>query len=982
LLLQCFSHKSSTQNLSYKHIQYGVEHGIPSSEVYEVLEDHDGFMWFGTDGGVARFDGYEFQNFTAKDGLSDNVVFHLYEDDSNRIWFMGFNGSLSYFQNDSIYQYRYNDQIKTAIGAKEWIIEIIVDSENNIEFRTRFNGYGKVTSDGNITFSNSNNSNYNELVLKDNPEGKDFIYMTLSGLMYNADKFLVKNEKQEKQFLMKVKRESGVGVLYEVDGHILFYFRNNIFYINKGKLLSRPYENSHLGIIGVNIDENDQFWIREINNGAKIYKNIKAFFDGKAPIHEIFKGLNISDVVTKDNGEMWISMENQGIYYVLNQYIEIYTVGGINPNNKIVSLFRNELDEMFYANEGGKVYKIDSVGRHTLFYDSNYDISKIYIDNDNTLYVSIFNGKNAAVVYDGIYHFNKRLIIQARNFVFLKNKDLFIVQGGRISKRSNGIEVYNSENSKNIFYVTSIFEDFDNGIWVGAREGLFEFKDDSLHSSSMQLGEYENTRINDVDQLSDSTLVIATAGDGLLLVNNFKQEKNWIVKNIGLKGPMLRDVHIDDSGEIWIASTNGLFRIKIKENDRFEIQRITHQNGLPANEINKVSSIGDVIYVATNKGLAIFNKNKLKINLNPPRVHVQSIKVNEKLIELDSVFDFNYNENNIEFTFVGLSYRSLGKVKYNYKLDGIDKKWQHTMSKKIRYPYLASKTYVFRLSATNEDGIWSSEKIITFTIHPPFWQTWWFITILSIIIITIVTLLIRQRQKRAAIKQASEREIELQKRKLIEAELKALRTQMNPHFTFNTLNSIQNSIINFDQDKALSYVSKFSLLLRKVLENSKYKFITVNEELQMLDLYVNLENLRFQNSIEYTVKIDPKIDQEFQEIPSMIIQPFIENSIIHGLSGLKGRKKQIVLNMSFQKNYILCVIEDNGIGREASEEINELKNFGHQSMGLEITKDRLELFFKDSNNELSFRIIDLFGENGDATGTRVEIHLFLQSDEV
>ena len=963
ILLQCVSYKPSAQNLSYKHIEYGVEHGIPSSEVYNSIEDKDGFMWFATDGGVSKFDGYEFKNYSSADGLSDNVIFHIYQDEKDRIWFMGFNGSLSFLEKDSIYSYKYNNELKKAIGPKKWITRLKIDSEDNIEFTTINYGFGTITTNGHITYSKFNDSNYTTLILKDNSEKKAWAHVLRSNLIKSPDTLLFENNRSGKHFFFKKKIYTGI-ILHSNTQNISFSFGDSLFYVDKDSIFHKHHKPF---ILGVSTELNGHFWVREQNNGVNIYKNINTFFNNnEAQSHHIFKNINIAEVKTNKNGETWICMENNGICYIPNQYVEIYTNGGVQTNNKIVSLYRNEANEMFYANESGKIYKIDTLGNHSLFYSSNYDISKIHITRDK-IYISVYGDQTIIN-----FPLKKEKIILGRGFIFSKQNDLLTLGFGSLLKESNIILTNNPKN-QNFNYFTSIFEDFNSNIWIGGREGLFEFRQDNVYNITDQLHNYKNVRINDIDQLSDSTLILATGGDGLLLVNNFNKKNNWKIKNIGLKGPMLRDIHIDDSGDIWVASTNGLFSIKIMNDESIKIQRITHQNGLPANEINEVSSIGDMMYVATNKGLAIFNKKKLKLNKIPPRLHIQSINVNEKEIELDSIFDFKFNENNIEFNFVGLSYRSLGKVKYHYKLEGIDEQWQQTMSKKIRYPYLAPKTYIFRLSAANEDGIWSGEKIITFTIHPPFWKSWWFILIAIIFIFSIAFFIFKQRHKRLTYNLNKNREIELQKRKVVETELKALRAQMNPHFTFNTLNSIQNSVMNFDQETALTYISNFSLLIRKVLENSKYSYITISEEIEMLKLYLKLENLRFDNSIHYDFIIDDKIDQEFQVIPSMIIQPFVENSILHGLSGLKDRTKAITIEMTLHSDHILCTIEDNGIGRVKSAEINKRKNFGHQSLGLEITRERLALLFEGKDNNLSFKVIDLSDENGEPNGTKVEV---------
>ncbi|MGB5434983.1 MAG: tetratricopeptide repeat protein [Maribacter sp.] len=212
-------------------------------------------------------------------------------------------------------------------------------------------------------------------------------------------------------------------------------------------------------------------------------------------------------------------------------------------------------------------------------------------------------------------------------------------------------------------------------------------------------------------------------------------------------------------------------------------------------------------------------------------------------------------------------------------------------------------------------------------------------------------------------------------KKLLTLEQSMLRSQMNPHFLFNSLNSIKLYIINNDKKNAVHYLNKFSKLVRKILEASSLKEIPLAEELETVELYMNIENIRFSNEINFKINIDEHIDIHTIKIPSLILQPFLENALWHGLSSKEGEKKIDLHISKGNRNYIDISITDNGVGRDASEIIKRSKVLKRKSVGIAITKERLANFARDYQNTFDVTIIDLFDKEKKATGTKVVLHL-------
>ena len=264
----------------------------------------------------------------------------------------------------------------------------------------------------------------------------------------------------------------------------------------------------------------------------------------------------------------------------------------------------------------------------------------------------------------------------------------------------------------------------------------------------------------------------------------------------------------------------------------------------------------------------------------------------------------------------------------------------------------------------------------TFTINIPFWKTWGFIIISALLIIAVFMLFISVRIRK--IKNREKQKTELNK-KIANIESQALRSQMNPHFIFNTLTSIQHYISNHNTDAALKYLSKFAKLMRKIMENSKQQMITVAEESNALNLYLELEVMRFEKKFEYDIVIDPNIDQNYDRIPSMLIQPYVENGIIHGLLPKQGLGK-ISITLQKQNDTILCIIEDSGIGRENSKKFKKNRVQQHKSMGMSITQERLEILNASLSSNINAEIIDLY-DNNEPAGTKVRLIIPLEVNE-
>ncbi|MEJ2544753.1 MAG: histidine kinase [Calditrichaceae bacterium] len=401
-------------------------------------------------------------------------------------------------------------------------------------------------------------------------------------------------------------------------------------------------------------------------------------------------------------------------------------------------------------------------------------------------------------------------------------------------------------------------------------------------------------------------------------------------------------------------------------------------DGLKSNMYNIVAFFkfenGELGFAGIN-GLNIFHPENIISNTYVPPIYITNFKKFDQPVNSDidltdiSQIELSYNDNYFTIEFVSLDFSHPEKNRYAYKMEGVNEHWIHSKNENFAtYTNIDPGEYEFKVRGTNSDGVWNMEgDELTIVIKPPFWMTWWFkLIIISIITLSLVyTLFIiikREKQKTAINK------------KISELKLQALQAQMNPHFIFNTINAIQFFINKKDNESAYFYLTKFSRLLRRTLENSEELRIPLEEELETLKLYLELQLLRYGNKFSYHIDIDPKLDTHMIEIPSMVFQPYIENSIQHGFSSTrKGGKLEISIKQ--KDDMLVCDIVDNGVGIKKSLSLKKEKGSTHISSGMKLTAERLEIINTAHKDNINVSINDLNDTNRKETGTRVTLQI-------
>jgi streptogramin lyase/anti-sigma regulatory factor (Ser/Thr protein kinase) len=470
-------------------------------------------------------------------------------------------------------------------------------------------------------------------------------------------------------------------------------------------------------------------------------------------------------------------------------------------------------------------------------------------------------------------------------------------------------------------------------------------------------------------------------GGAFAELNLLTKEYHIYTKIDGISTTGINAIAADKNGYVWIATTNGLnsFNPFLKNFTTYYMQ-----DGLPSDNISATGMLDtstNLMFIGTEKAFRFFKPGLLLGEKRAPAIIITGIKntQGEKLKILNNTLDLPYSSNDVEIEYTGINFDNGSLNKYAYRLKGKDDEWIEAGNKKIAtYTNLPPGSYLFEVKSANRQGIWNNAPaLLTIVIKPPFWQTWWFY-LLSVIILTAAILFIFYLQHVAAKKREAEN-IRITNQ-LNELRMKALRSQLNPHFIFNALNSIQSYVMDNNTMEASRYLSKFAKLFRLVLENTDANFTTLQNEISLLSHYIELEALRFNHHFTFEITTAAGINVNDISVPSMLLQPHVENAVLHGLSTKKNSRLTISFTWHNERS-ICCKITDNGIGRKKAAELKKGKFKTHESKGLTILEQRTQILETQYNLQSSYAIKDIETTRGE-TGTEVTVLLPVKTVEI
>jgi hypothetical protein len=417
---------------------------------------------------------------------------------------------------------------------------------------------------------------------------------------------------------------------------------------------------------------------------------------------------------------------------------------------------------------------------------------------------------------------------------------------------------------------------------------------------------------------------------------------------------------------IWVGTDKGLNRVVITPAGA-AITTYTEDDGLVGNMINAVYVDGSKVYAGTSAGLTSFDADRISLH-SFCKLRITGVGIQNGKKQYDTTgLVLPHVENDVRFDFVGISYRSAGDITYRYRMVGLNDNWQTTRETFLSYPSLPSGDYELQLQATNKFGVESEIVRIPFQVEKLLWEKTWFRILALLIIGALIWIFVNARIKK--IRRQNEEKMQINNR-MAELEQMALKAQMNPHFIFNSLNSVQQYVIDKDLRGANKFITDFSRLIRLTLDISSKTKISLYEEISYLTTYLELEKTKFEDKFSYRVTVADNLDPSDWYIPPMILQPYVENSIRHGVRYRADKLGEIRVSMELNEQYLICRVEDNGVGRKVAAQFKSQMPIEYQSKGMTLTARRIEMLNRHQQVPALIEVEDIL-INNQIAGTRV-----------
>ncbi|MBK9254924.1 MAG: histidine kinase [Saprospiraceae bacterium] len=935
------------------HINYTSEDGLPSNEVYCVYQDTSGFMWFGTDNGVSRFDGYSFENFGLEHGLGKLEINQIIRDNNENVWFSSYYGKVYSFKENEFFPYAWNHILDYYSTKTDFVNLQHIDNKGSYYFKIKYIGILVIHSDGceelfapdcavcefilrtksgfllteSVHYSQQKNvSNLVNNVLKSGQ--RNFIYYDLE--VGFGEKFVLKNEFQSSNNNQIFRINDSIGLFN-------LFKRTYTFY--KGKLEPLFITQS---IANVFYSEGNDLYIGYQNrDGLHVFRNWRHQHDFSKP-EKWLNNTEVSNMIRDKSNGFWVTSVNRGIFYYPNDHIKVFKSDLTATDQRYAAVLPYEKQSVKAISHTGGFMDILQFRKVKELKIENLNNSPDIALNDE---FTFSRGIKIKTNYDFLrygYRFPSRFEKKSKSAEFYGADRYFLFKYNPETKEFD-LEFDNKLHSD---FIYDLKRDDENILWLATSKGLKKYNGLTLQNTVPSL---QGIKTVSLDQLSTGEWVVGTKGKGIYIINVKKDSIINISTKHGLTTNVTDYVWVDDFDNIWAASLKGLNKISIQKNADYKIRHYHKQNGLPSEEILMVRTQDSLVWVGTANGVACFyDTDDAYLTFKP---EITRMYVNGK--PASDLQNLNSDDDNIRFELRNFDFNFGNKVRYRYKLN-TNKSWTAQSSNLLNFISLSPGKYMLEIQAENKDNIWSESLMIPFTIHKPWWLTWPFLLFVVIMIVVLTSVYYRSRLFVIRTEQVL-------KNQMLTYEKQALLAQMNPHFIFNAFSAIQFYINTKATKKADDYLTDFSYLIRKILDNSNKKDILLSEEIKLIRLYTELEEKRFDHKFETIFFVDDEIDADATRLPCMLVQPLVENAINHGLMHLTQRRGKLQISFRDLNGSLRIEVEDNGVGMEKSKDTSLHKMF--DSYGLKLLKDRITSYHNSGEYFITLSHEDLFDDN-------------------
>ena len=974
LLLLLLISQESLFGQEYAVRHFSVSDGLPSGNLGNLFQDSRGYLWVSTLAGISRFDGKEFKNYSLREGLPSSYASDICEDQNGNLYINHGSGIARFDGKDfKNFPCKYN-------GREAFVRDLVAQPDGSLVI---------ITTHALATLSGDS------VRFHPNPEKKAFYCAKkdANGKLYigGTDGIYTWENETLKPFIFQ-KGERVQSINFGPDSCLWFGLLHNKlrrFPLHKKgavvEKISLPEIGS--GFVAAFIESDERYVYVAFQQGILVYENgkfsktINAFFKVPSDV--------VNAIKVDSDGNIWVG-SLFGLWRLSKAFTYQY------PNDSIIAknlyAIRSVGKDSVIFTDGFFAYAANKTNVFPLFYDKPNQGSEIYdilhTKLGNTYFGSGLTGlllrdslgkyTNLKFGHGPIYRSN--VLAQHNGLIYIGANQGYYTWDGNTAKPHMPKEL-EGEN------VLSIWVD-DDYLLLGTNDGLYKRDKRGQTIYLASLSDSIDVVITDIHR-DGNRLYVGTKGMGLIIakIDQGKITRDTtLTRASGLPSDYVLSSIVDKQGQIWVTTLQGLSKIVRLSETAYYVRNYGPNQGVPDAfwEFCKfeIDTQTGTIWIGNSDGLIRIEPSQENSAVNIPIIHVDQVVMrnilhpkHETLSYLfrpteDSLYSVPYSLNDIQIHLNAVLLSGAEDLEYWYKLQGVKDDWVLApMNGIIELNNLAPGEYRLVISAFNRaNKAYSQEKTLHLRVIRPFWMSGWFYFMLILFFLGLVYVYFKWRVNQAFKKQNAA--ITLNKQ-LSESRYLAFQARMNPHFIFNSLNAIQYFITQNDKKSSLTYLSKFARLLRQVLDNTKAIKVSLNEEVDMLKNYLEMEFMRFDGHFTYEFDVDAQLLDGQYEIPGMLLQPFVENAIVHGLLHLKSGEGSLIISMKKEGDFIFCKIEDNGVGREKASQINARRKPNHKSHGLEIASNRLKLLMEN----VPFEELIQVNDPNSGTGTVVQIKL-------
>ncbi|MBL86858.1 MAG: histidine kinase [Winogradskyella sp.] len=955
IIFFCFGLLLQAQNPVFVHMS--TVSNLPDVEFYDIAEDNQNYIWLAANKGLYRYDGKTYKQFTHPEQKS-NSLFQLKFDTKDRLWCNNIYGQLFYVENNRLQLFYDASQLVNGQLAQFEILE------NSIRLFTVIGIFdiNKTTKQVTEVFKGMCITN-----VRDHDSNYTFIINFEGELKRHR---LYKFGKKKSTKILEITSAN------RIQSPKLFAFKNDVFLIhnnakgnvlyvidkaeNTSKKVAIPFRLQNETIYNI-LNFDNEYWFLT-SSGIFVYEFENELFMFK---EQLFSTESVTDVQIDFNNNYWFITLDNGVFVSPNLNIRRVELSTIE--SKITaSLALQNNHFVLGTNDGKLLFYNQNQLLKTLQLPGKKIIGKLYFDAEKEQLIVSINASESFVIdlkTDKITDVKNRFSV-AKTFSKINDSTLFYGnyrQAIVYKKAFNNSEKQILKESRVKASVVS-----GNALFVSYIDGLYKYNCNTFSSEEIQYNS-ASLLVNAIAN-TNGTIWLATQHNGLL-----KYEQNTLQPS-GIKLPENLQINtiLSDGWLLWIGTDSGLFQYHTKTN---ELKSLSAQDGLNTAVNSLLVLQNQLVVVLPNGFYTLPKQNGLFKSFKTAKVRVEAVSINDRDTLVTRSYKLPHHLNKIGLKFNSNGFQSNQHVNYQYRVQEIDSSWQNIPLNThfVNFNSLSSGTYTFELKAQNisaKNPVFAVP--ITFVIAKPFWETYWFYALVLLTVFGLIWLYFRWRLQQKEAQRIAEVDKILIDKKITNLRLENLRSQMNPHFIFNALNSIQDYIISNEKELASSYLVKFSRLIRMYLDYSQQNEITLEEELNALKLYLELEKVRFEDELEYTISVDNQLKTKQIKVPSLFIQPYVENALKHGLLHKLNDRKLHIEAKIIQQNKLEITVEDNGIGRAQSEKLKR-PNQQHKPFATKANEERVHLYKNKLKRDITITTIDLYDENNVAAGTKVVI---------